>query len=110
MRPLSDNPIKLIENDEFGFMPYVKILGESIVDADSLPFTIGIFGEWGNGKTSLMNLLKQWLKTYHHSIKTIWFNPWIYDKKEEIWSAFIQRILAQIRDNANVEIKDKANS
>jgi hypothetical protein len=29
-------------------------------------------------------------------IKSLWFNPWKYDRKEELWSALIQSILIKI--------------
>ena len=29
-------------------------------------------------------------------IKTVWFNPWKYDKKEDLWKALLQNILFQI--------------
>jgi hypothetical protein len=106
LRPLSDNPIRKKEDDEFGFMPYVKILGDLTIEADSLPFTIGIFGEWGTGKTSLMYLLEKWLNEHDGNVKTVWFNPWKYDCKEELWSAFIQSIILKIEEESSGEIKE----
>ena len=47
------------------------------IDATSTPITVGIQGEWGSGKTSLINSI-------HHSfdsqekVKQIWINAWEY--------------------------------
>jgi phosphopantetheinyl transferase (holo-ACP synthase) len=110
MQLLSDNPITKLDGDKFGFKSYVEILGETIIDTQSLPFTIGIFGEWGTGKTSLMYLLRNWLND--GGCKTVWFNPWKYDNKEELWAALIQSILLEIHTeaekNKNNELKKKA--
>jgi hypothetical protein len=66
---LSDNPVTLEHDDKFGFEPYVKSLGDAILNlnTEDLPFTVGIFGGWGTGKTSLMHLLRNWLDRYPFS-------------------------------------------
>lgn len=98
MQMLTDNPtIK----DKFGFNIYSKILAQTIKDTNDLPFSIGIFGQWGSGKSSLMLMIEDQIKKLS-KIKTIWFNPWKYDKKEELWSALIQSILYKIAE----ELKD----
>ena len=38
--------------------------------------TIGLMGEWGSGKTSILNMTEEYLKD--SKIKIIKFNPWIY--------------------------------
>ncbi len=68
---LSDNPVTLERDDKFGFMPYVKILENGILNTESLPFTVGIFGGWGTGKTSLMHLLCNWLDRYPFSWRDV---------------------------------------
>jgi len=80
MRMLTDNPVLKKAEDQFGFSPYAKILADSIRDTDDLPFCIGIFAEWGSGKSSLMNMIRDDLKNTN-GIKSVWFNPWKYDRK-----------------------------
>ena len=41
------------------------------------PLTIALQGDWGSGKTSLMNLIKESLDG-NQKYKTIWFNTWQY--------------------------------
>jgi len=84
---LDDNPA---ERDLLGFEPLQTVLCEVIRDPPRLPFTLGIFAEWGSGKTTLMHLLHDELKRLH--VKTVWFNAWKYDSKEVIWNALIQQI------------------
>lgn len=105
---LTDNPITEKIHDRFGFSPYAQILAETIIDTDKLPFCIGIFSEWGSGKSSLMNMIQDDLKDTD-GIKTIWFNPWKYDKKEDLWNALIQSILyGIIADSENNDTIQKA--
>lgn len=95
---LSDNPRT---EDLFGFDPMAKILAD-VIDNTDPPFTIGIFGEWGSGKTTLMNLVEQKLDA--DSCKTVWFNAWKYDGKEVVWNALIQSIFLKMREDMKDEI------
>jgi len=48
------------EDDALGFNKYVETLGGMIRDPDfQTPFCIGIYGKWGSGKTSFMQLLEK---------------------------------------------------
>lgn len=67
-------------DDGLGFETYASVLA-SAASATEGPFTIGIFGEWGTGKTSLMRLIKSNLSTDDNVI-TVWFNAWRYEKEE----------------------------
>ena len=113
MRLFTDNPISSTEEDEFGFAPYARILAGTIRDTERLPFCIGIFGAWGSGKSSFMKMLEVIVTKPpgQSGMKSIWFSPWKYDKKEDLWNALIQTILYQIADDSNNdEIKKKARN
>ncbi|MBN1992174.1 MAG: hypothetical protein JW953_05690, partial [Anaerolineae bacterium] len=91
---LTDRPAG---KDGLDFQPYIDALAELIIDpATSTPLTIGVFGRWGSGKTSLMQLMKQQVDAqgYH----TAWFNAWKYDRKEiALWRVLILRTLDALR-------------
>ncbi|NQU47961.1 MAG: hypothetical protein HQ519_04885 [Planctomycetes bacterium] len=99
MEMLTDNPIRNSHDDRFNFEPYAQILVGAIVETYMLPFTIGVYGAWGTGKSSLMYLIKEQLDQFSGH-KTIWFNPWKYDKREDLWGALIRTILTQIKQDA----------
>jgi len=57
-----------------GFQDYADALVGIIMGSGS-PFTIGILGEWGVGKTSLMQTMREKLNDEHgKDIIPIWFN------------------------------------
>jgi hypothetical protein len=66
-----------------------------LIRKSELPFTIGLFGGWGSGKTTFLsvlanNLLKpQWLG----QCKIVYFNAWKYGGFMEIVPALIYKIL-----------------
>ncbi|HAC62850.1 MAG TPA: hypothetical protein DCF68_04765 [Cyanothece sp. UBA12306] len=92
MELLSDNSTLV---DQLGFEGMADIIHTVIRDIRKPPFTIGIFGEWGCGKTSLMKMIQDRLK--NDQVKTVWFNAWKYDRKEVIWNALIQEIFYTIK-------------
>lgn len=91
---LSDAPRA---EDRLGFAPMADIL-TVVIRRTAPPFTIGVFGEWGSGKTTLMTLVRQRLDE-RDNVKTVWFNAWKYDGKEVIWNALIQSIFYAMRED-----------
>jgi len=83
----SDKPAR---KDLLNFKDYSNLLANVITNSET-PSTIGIFGEWGSGKTSLMLMIEELLQK--KGIKTIWFNAWKYDKEEALWRALILSIV-----------------
>jgi predicted KAP-like P-loop ATPase len=61
---LTDNPIESEEDDSFGHLEYVDILAEIILNVNP-PWHVGIFGEWGSGKSSIINLLYNRIREEH---------------------------------------------
>ncbi len=54
---IPDQPVDELESDYLGLMPWAKMIAGSVVGTRG-PFTIGVHGEWGYGKTSLLRLTK----------------------------------------------------
>lgn len=73
-----DEPIRTIEDDELGLKYYAKSLSDFIRHLTG-PFTIALQGEWGSGKSSLMNLLHLYLRedlNYNIKFTSIDINVW----------------------------------
>jgi len=75
---INDEPICSIEEDTLGVLPYGETIAAAALGTEG-PFTIGAFGEWGTGKTSLMRLTKDLLEkkgSNPGTTVTVWFNAW----------------------------------
>ena len=70
----------------------------SIVRDDSLsPATVGIFGDWGGGKSSLLRMVEEDL-TGEKGTLVISFNGWLFEGYEDAKSALMGVILDEIQD------------
>jgi hypothetical protein len=97
-RSKSQTPNRLADvatdDDKLGYTEFAEAIAAKIVDAvddGGTPFTIGIHGAWGSGKTSFLKLIEKELKK--QSVKPIWFNAWKYNEEDNLWSAMLQRVL-----------------
>lgn len=64
----------------------------------SMPMTIGIQGDWGSGKTSLMNLVRA--KLGDQKALNIWFNTWQYSQfgnEEQLASSMLINLMQKIK-------------
>lgn len=87
-------------DDCLGYQRYVVSLAEVCLEPDIAPLTLGVFGSWGSGKSSLMSMLKGQLDSNSAaSVRTLWFNAWRYEGKEEIQPALIYAIIARLEED-----------
>ena len=73
LKTFSDTPILDDQQDSLKLSTYTSPLTKFILSCET-PMTIGIQGNWGTGKTSLMNLLRNKLK--NQQVLSIWINTW----------------------------------
>lgn len=64
--------------------------------------TIGLMGEWGSGKTSLLNMTEEYLKD--SKIKIIKFNPWIYSSYNQLVGQFFDELIMEFTDSRDVSL------
>lgn len=92
---LSDVPA---DEDALDFTPYIRTLIRVIQSpTTSTPLTIGVFGTWGSGKTSLMRMVHNGLP---ESFQKVWFDAWKYDKEDALWRALLLQVLTKVRSLA----------
>lgn len=100
MLGLTDAPLKNIEDESLGLGDYVKALGIFISTCQT-PMTIAVQGDWGSGKTSMMNVVRTGLDD--QKIATRWFNTWQFSQfsmQDEIAISLLSGFLDELGDDA----------
>ncbi|MEN8913912.1 MAG: P-loop NTPase fold protein [Polaribacter sp.] len=75
MSSITDKPISFKSEDLLNVEKYSTALSNFIIQSDT-PITVGLQGEWGTGKTSLMSLLLEDFNS--KDIACSWVNTWEY--------------------------------
>lgn len=97
--------------DLLGFQVHSSLLCNIVTDTTLLPITIGVFGDWGSGKSSIMKMLQRRLKG-QHDVACIYFNGWQFEGYDDAKSALLQSILLELDRHRRFtpELKRKAAS
>lgn len=82
LRLLCDEPVR--EQDDLGYETLAKAIAGICISTPG-PFTVGVFGEWGSGKTSVMRLAQRYVELAQQpkrDVVTVWFDAWQYEREE----------------------------
>lgn len=95
---LPDSPIAAKAEDQFGRARLAGSLAEVIDNAPhGSSMRIGIYGEWGEGKSSVLRLMEERLAEIGHVC--VWVAPWLGKTTEEVW----EQILTSIAEKLEVK-------
>ncbi len=84
--------------------PVLNNIVQFIVDEIEPPYSISINGGWGSGKTTFLMILEE--KLNQKDFKTIWFNPWEYERMDDIVLAFLQKITLKFKRDFKLTEKE----
>lgn len=93
----SDRPVSLKEEDRFQRFDFSKRIAEKIINSsDKDSIVIGIFGAWGEGKTSVINFIESELKN-SNSIIPVKFNPWRFTDEATLLVSFFNTLAIEVK-------------
>src|SRR5262245_22764810 len=70
-------------------------------------FTIGIYGEWGTGKTTLMKSIEKQFEGNKENIMTVWFDAWKYENEKQFALIPLLKIISYSIKDEGDETKRK---
>ncbi|GGJ06176.1 hypothetical protein GCM10007978_49720 [Shewanella hanedai] len=79
-----------------------------LLDHDDDCLTVSLEGEWGYGKTSVINLIKGALNEKETAPIIIEYNPWLAGKPESLIQDFLLQFSSQLNITNNSEVALKA--
>lgn len=101
-----DRPIKNEETDFLGYQGYAEIAVELCSDfSPEGSRVMSIESPWGNGKTSLINLICKLLEIKGESIKIIRFDAWFFSDSNDLISLLIEQLIKSLYGNERDQFK-----
>ena len=94
--------------DYLNFDYLVHAVEDIVMDDALTPSTIGVYGDWGSGKSSLMQMVEKSLKKkYKEEVACIHFNGWLFEGYEDAKTAFCGTILEELHAHKTIPSKVK---
>ena len=93
-----DLPIKKESEDLLNRTQFAENLALAIKKFNAQSsFSIGLYGPWGSGKTSLLNLALGKLEEIDNEIVILRFNPWLCSDPQQLISQYFAQLAAAIK-------------
>lgn len=78
--------------DLLGYSVHASLLKEIVCNEKNLPLTIGLYGDWGSGKSSILIILEEQLKKDDDFV-VVYFDGWSFERFDDAKMALIQGII-----------------
>jgi hypothetical protein len=98
------------DRDLLGFKVHADLIKSVITNETILPVSVGVFGDWGSGKSSIMKMLEQDLNSDgQDDTACIYFNGWTFEGYDDAKASLIEEILVKLKENEKIgpKIKDE---
>ena len=95
--------------DYLNYSEVAEMISEMISDDSMLPISLGVYGSWGVGKSSVLQLVAKELAEDERNL-IVPFDAWLYQDFDEAKSALMSVIAKSLYDATPESLKDKAVS
>lgn len=92
-----DSPRRSQEHDELARWPFAARIADTLAHRSTPEsLVVGVSGKWGEGKTTVLNFIRQRLAEYEHVV-TVDFNPWLYRGREQLLISFFHQLASALQ-------------
>ena len=99
---LPDNPISSPEEDVLEWSSIAEAFARRTLNFDATHgLVIGVFGPWGSGKTSFINLARPEFK--RAGVPVFEFNPWLFSGAHQLLERFFSELSTEMRESSDLE-------
>lgn len=94
--------------DFLNYSEVAEMVAEMIGDDKLLPLSLGIFGGWGIGKSSTLNLVEKLLSEQDDKYLIIRFDAWLYQDFDDARAALMSVVANSLAEAAPEGLKQRA--
>lgn len=106
-----DKAIESLSEDFLNRTDFSQHLAQSIISwSGKESLVISICGEWGYGKSSVINLMKEWFEINNKGITIFEFNPWIFSGGGDLSKYFFEELAKELSKNKTEKDKEIARN
>ncbi|MBN9546302.1 MAG: AAA family ATPase [Alphaproteobacteria bacterium] len=105
-----ERPITSESEDRLSRRPFIERLTAALIDPATKKSTgvvIGITGQWGSGKSSILNLLRTHISELYPDSVIVPFDPWLISGRNDLIAQFLDELKRSIDPKSSN--KDKAH-
>lgn len=89
--------------DYIDFEYIADLVNDIILNDSLLPASIGVYGDWGSGKSSIMSISQKRLKDKDDKALIVNFNAWLFEGYDDIKTTIINYLLDSIEEKVKIE-------
>ncbi|MBN9620986.1 MAG: hypothetical protein J0H43_14850 [Actinobacteria bacterium] len=94
-----DAPIDEFADDRFARGPFAERIARTIMaQREPGSLVVGVYGAWGDGKTSVLNLVEKTL-TQDLNVIPVRFNPWQLGNEDQVFRGFFTLLAGALEKN-----------
>ena len=89
-----------VSSDYLFYKPYASIIARAAMDRSRSPLTIGVFGSWGTGKTTLLSMVQDEIenKAQDKGTLCIRLNAWTFEGYDDAKTALMEALLQSLQE------------
>lgn len=107
----ADRPIEHRQQDRLGRRSFAEAIARQVrVIPAEHGFTIAVMGEWGSGKTSVLNMVAETLEDDEDATAVLRFNPWLFGGANDLVTLFFRELGAQLGQDRFNRLKGVAKA
>ena len=106
----SDAAVRTIEDDKLGRATFAEILAKALqLPKDSDGLVVALEGEWGSGKTVILNFVEEYVKKNNEHAIIVRFDPWLISGFETLCEGFFVQLATAINNVSKNDVAKRAS-